>query len=143
MNLKAVATFLKLLVIIAIIGFMGMKFFSTGHMHFEDKVSSGLSIPEDSKDINFFRTISNKEYVDFRTDPDSFKQWVLKETGLKEVSYKTSSDPFLFYSKSSDKLLKKADVEHLSFESGKKVYIYDEADKRAYFFDSEIIRLHK
>ena len=143
MKLKTVTTILKLLVIMSILGFIGMKFISTGHMHFEDKVSSGLSIPEDSKDSNFFRTLSNKEYIDFKIDFDSFEQWVLKETGLKDTSFKKSSEPFIYYSKNSEKLLTKSNVEHLIFESGSKIYLYSEADKRAYYFDAEIIRLNQ
>lgn len=137
MNKKTIATFLKLLVILAVVGFTGMQCFSSGYSHYETKAESGLEIPENATDINYYKAITTWKSYDFKTDFESYKKWV-GNYSIHELSpIGKSTDTITRYSKKQDKLLFRDNIEHYRaswrFEDQGVALMYIEEEGRAYF----------
>ncbi|MCM8527863.1 MAG: hypothetical protein NE327_15185 [Lentisphaeraceae bacterium] len=137
MNVKLIATLLKLAVILAVIGFAGMQCFSSGYSHYENQAASGLPIPENATDINVYNAITTWYCYDFKTDFESYKKWVAnyKEETLSQISL--STERMSRYNKKQDKILFHDNIEHYRASwtgEGRGVYLmYIPKEGRAYF----------
>ena len=137
MNLKLIATLLKLAVILAVVGFAGMQCFSTGYSHYETQAESGLKIPENATDINIYNAITSWYCFDFKTDFESYKKWVKAYTEHELSEVEKSTATIMSYNKKQDKLLFRDNVEHMrsTWSAGVQevALIYVEDEGRAYF----------
>ena len=137
MNLKLIATLLKLAVILAVVGFAGMQCFSSGYSHYETQAESGLEIPENARDINVYSAITTWYSYDFEIDFEDYKKWVENYKGNKLTPIEKSTEKVMTYSKKNDKILFRENVEHYRAywkqENQGEYLMYIPEEGRAYF----------
>ena len=137
MSTKKIATFLKFLFILAVVGGLGYQCLSSGYTHYETQAESGLDIPENATDINVYRAITTWYCFDFKTDLESYKKWVKDFTRVKLSEISQSNTQIISYSKAQDKLLYRQGIEHYraswNFEDQGINLIFVPEEGRAYY----------
>lgn len=137
MNVKAIATFLKLMVILAVVGFAGFQCFSSGYSHYETQAASGLPIPDNARDINVYEAITTWYSYDFKIDFAGYEKWVENFKEKKLSAIEKSSEKLMSYSKKNDKILFRENVEHYrafwKLENSGVYLMYVPEEGRAYY----------
>ena len=110
--MKKVATLLKLMFILAVVGGVSYQCMSSGYKHYETQAESGLNIPENATDINVYSAVMTWYCYDFKTDFESYKKWVADFKGNKLSPISESTSNLMSYSKKQNKILFRENVIH-------------------------------
>ena len=110
--MKKVATFLKLMFILAVVGGLGYQCLSSGYKHYETQAESGLNIPENATDINVYTALMTWKCYDFKTDFETYKQWVANYKGNKLSPITESTLALMSYNKKQNKILFRENIKH-------------------------------